>query len=59
MSDLHKQHVSNTLSTMGAGAALGASIGSIFPGAGTAIGAAAGAVFGGIAGLLGGGKTHA
>ena len=59
MSDLHKQHVSNTLSTMGTGAALGASIGSIFPGAGTAIGAVGGAIVGGIAGLLGGGKTHA
>lgn len=59
MSDLHKQHVSNTLSTMGTGAALGASIGSIFPGAGTAIGAVAGTVIGGIAGLVGGGRTHA
>lgn len=59
MSDLHKQHVSNTLSAMGTGAALGASIGSIFPGAGTAIGAVGGAIVGGIAGLLGGGKTHA
>ena len=59
MSDLHKQHVTNTISTMGAGAAFGASIGSIFPGAGTAIGAVGGAIIGGIAGLIGGGNTHA
>lgn len=59
MSDLHKQHVSNTISTMGTGVALGASIGSIFPGAGTAIGAVGGAIIGGIAGLIGGGNTHA
>ena len=59
MSDLHKQHVSNTLGTIGAGAALGGTIGSIFPGAGTAIGAGIGAVVGGIAGLIGGGNTHA
>lgn len=59
MSNLHKQHVSNTISTMGTGVALGASIGSIFPGAGTAIGAVGGAIIGGIAGLIGGGNTHA
>lgn len=59
MSDLHKQHVNNTISTMGTGASLGASIGSIFPGAGTVLGAAGGAILGGIAGLIGGGNTHA
>ena len=59
MSDLHKQHVSNTLNAMGSGAAFGASIGSVFPGAGTAIGAGIGAAVGGIVGLVGGGITHA
>lgn len=44
----------NTLSAAGTGAALGASIGSIFPGAGTVIGGAIGAVAGAATGLIGG-----
>lgn len=58
MSDLHKQNVSNTLGSMGAGAAFGASIGSIFPGVGTVLGGAVGAIAGLGLGLLGGGSRH-
>lgn len=54
MSELSKQNTSNTLKTAGSGAALGASIGSIFPGAGTVIGGAVGGVVGAIGGLFGG-----
>ena len=42
----------NVLGGIGAGAALGAGIGSIVPGIGTVIGAAAGAIIGGLAGLF-------
>lgn len=52
MSDLHKQHVNNTLATVGTGAALGGSIGG-------PIGAGIGAAVGGIIGFVGGGSTHA
>lgn len=58
MSDLHKQNVSNTLGSMGTGAAFGASIGSIFPGIGTVLGGAVGAIAGLGLGLLGGGSRH-
>lgn len=58
MSDLHKQNVSNTLGSMGKGAAFGAAIGSIFPGAGNIIGGAIGAIAGLGLGLLGGGSRH-
>lgn len=52
MSDLHKQHVNNTLATVGTGAALGGTIGG-------PIGAGIGAAVGGIVGFIGGGSTHA
>ena len=54
MSKLSKENTSNTLATAGTGAALGASIGSVFPGAGTVIGGAIGAIGGLFAGLFGG-----
>lgn len=54
MAQLSKENTSNTLATAGTGAALGASIGSVFPGAGTIIGGAIGAIGGLFAGLFGG-----
>lgn len=54
LSELSKENTGNTLKTTGTGAALGASIGSIFPGAGTVIGGAIGGVVGAIGGLFGG-----
>lgn len=53
MSQLAKENTGNTLGAMGAGAALGGAIGSIFPGAGTVIGGAIGAVGGLLTGLIG------
>ena len=50
MAELSRENQANTLKTASSGAALGASIGSIFPGAGTLIGG----VIGGIGGLIGG-----
>lgn len=50
MAELSRENQANTLKTASSGAALGASIGSIFPGAGTLIGG----VIGGIGGLVGG-----
>lgn len=51
--DLKRQNIQNTLGAAGAGAALGASIGSIVPGIGTVIGGVGGALIGGIAGMFG------
>lgn len=53
MSQLAKENTGNTLGAMGAGAALGGAIGSIFPGVGTVIGGAIGAVGGLLTGLIG------
>lgn len=50
MAELSRENQANTLKTASSGAALGATIGSIFPGAGTLIGG----VIGGIGGLIGG-----
>lgn len=55
----HRQNVSNTLKSMGSGAAMGAAVGSIFPGAGTVIGGAIGSALGLAGGLFGSGKRHA
>lgn len=54
LKQLSAENTSNTLGAIGSGAALGGSIGSLFPGAGTAIGAGIGAVVGGIASIFGG-----
>lgn len=50
---LSKENTTNTFKTMGTGAALGGTIGSVVPGVGNVIGAAAGAVIGGVVGLFG------
>ena len=55
----HRQNVSNTLKSMGSGAAMGAAVGSILPGVGTVIGGAIGSVLGLAGGLFGSGKRHA
>ena len=54
MSTLGAQNTSNTISTVGSGAALGASIGSIVPGLGTVAGGIVGGAVGLIGGLFGG-----
>ena len=54
LSELSKENTGTTLKTTGAGAALGASVGSIFPGAGTVIGGAVGGVVGALTGIFGG-----
>ena len=54
LSELSKENTGNTLKTAGTGAALGASVGSIFPGAGTVIGGAVGGVAGALTGIFGG-----
>jgi len=59
MKEEHSGNVTNTLNTMGKGAAVGAAAGSIIPGLGTLAGGAIGGAIGGIAGLLGGGSRHA
>ena len=51
--DLKRENFQNTLGTMGSGAALGASIGSIVPGIGTLVGGVGGALVGGIASIFG------
>jgi len=54
MDELSKQNTANALDNMGKGAALGASVGSLFPGLGTVIGGVAGGLIGGITSLFGG-----
>lgn len=54
LKQLSAENTSNTLGAIGSGAALGGSIGSLFPGAGTVIGTGIGAVVGGIASIFGG-----
>ena len=51
--DLKRENFQNTLGTMGSGAALGASVGSIVPGIGTLVGGVGGALIGGIASIFG------
>ena len=51
--DLKRENFQNTLGTMGSGAALGASVGSIVPGIGTLVGGVGGALVGGIASIFG------
>ena len=51
--DLKRENFQNTLGTMGSGAALGASVGSIVPGIGTLVGGIGGALVGGIASIFG------
>lgn len=51
---LNKENTANTFKTTASGAALGASVGSIFPGAGTLVGGAVGAIGGLVGGLFGG-----
>ena len=51
--DLKRENFQNTLGTMGSGAALGASVGSIVPGIGTLVGGVGGAIVGGIASIFG------
>lgn len=51
--DLKRENFQNTLGTMGSGAALGASIGSVVPGIGTLVGGVGGALVGGIASIFG------
>lgn len=51
---VRRQNTRNTIGLMGSGAALGASIGSLFPGLGTVIGGAVGAIGGLAAGIFGG-----
>ena len=58
MKEEHSGNVTNTLNTMGKGAAVGAMAGSIIPGLGTAVGGIIGGAVGGIAGLIGGGHRH-
>lgn len=53
---LKKQNTTNSLATVGSGAAAGAALGSIIPGVGTAIGGVVGAVGGAIASLFGSSK---
>lgn len=53
MDELSRQNSANTLKTASSGAALGASIGSIFPGAGTVIGGVIGGIGGLVTGLFG------
>lgn len=50
---VHGQNVNSAIKSIGSGAAMGASIGSIFPGLGTAIGAAAGALVGTVGHIFG------
>ena len=54
MNKVNAENTSNTLSTVGSGAALGATVGSIIPGLGTVVGGAIGAVGGLVTGLFGG-----
>ena len=51
--DLKRENFQNALGTMGSGAALGASVGSIVPGIGTLVGGVGGALVGGIASIFG------
>jgi phage tail tape-measure protein len=59
MDELSKQNTANALDNMGKGAALGASVGSLFPGLGTVIGGVAGGLIGGITSLFGGSSRKA
>lgn len=54
MADVKKENTANTFKTAGAGASLGAAVGSVIPGLGTVAGAAIGAVGGFLTGLIGG-----
>lgn len=54
LDELSKENTNNTFQTMGTGATLGASVGSIIPGVGTAIGALTGGAAGLITGIFGG-----
>lgn len=54
MADVKKENTANTFKTAGAGASLGAAVGSVIPGLGTVAGAAIGAVGGFLTGLFGG-----
>jgi len=51
--EIRKSNLKNTLGTVGAGAAFGATVGSIVPGLGTAVGGLIGAGLGGILGGIG------
>lgn len=54
----HSQNVNSAINTIGSGAGLGASVGSIIPGLGTALGAGIGAVIGGVAHVIGAGDRN-